>query len=127
MTNHVHLFLTPADADSAGMIMKRLGQRYGYYSTSTAHISVAGPSGRGVFVPVLPNRRNIYRHVKRYIELNPVRAGIVAYLGEYRWSSYSYNGQGERADLLSHHSVYQGLGRTSEERQAAKENREKGG
>ncbi|MEA1934962.1 MAG: transposase, partial [Thermodesulfobacteriota bacterium] len=34
-------------------------------------------------------------------------------------SSYGYNGQGERADLLSHHSVYQDLGRTSEERQAA--------
>ena len=39
--------------------------------------------------------------------------------GEYRWSSYGYNRQGERADLLSHHSVYRGLGRTSEERQAA--------
>ncbi|MEA1935166.1 MAG: transposase, partial [Thermodesulfobacteriota bacterium] len=31
MTNHVHLFLTPADADSAGMLMKRLGQRYVQY------------------------------------------------------------------------------------------------
>ena len=54
-------------------------------------------------------------------------SSLTPFAGEYRWSSYGYNGQGEKADLLSHHSVYQGLGRTSEERQAAKEKREEGG
>ncbi|WP_290799023.1 hypothetical protein [Halomonas sp.] len=30
-----------------------------------------------------------------YIELNPVRAGMVAHPGEYRWSSYAANAQGQ--------------------------------
>jgi putative transposase len=36
----------------------------------------------------------------RYIELNPVRAGMVAHPGEYRWSSYRANAQGEAAPRL---------------------------
>ncbi|MCK5323532.1 MAG: transposase, partial [Desulfobulbaceae bacterium] len=117
MTNHVHLFLTPADADSAGMLMKRLGQRYVQYVNRTYQRS--GTLWEGRFRSCIAQQEEYLLACQRYIELNPVRAGIVAHPGEYRWSSYGYNGQGERADLLSHHSVYQGLGRTSEERQAA--------
>ncbi|MBT9438503.1 MAG: transposase [Desulfobacterales bacterium] len=117
MTNHVHLFLTPADADSAGMLMKRLGQRYVQYVNRTYQRS--GTLWEGRFRSCIAQQEEYLLACQRYIELNPVRAGIVAHPGEYRWSSYGYNGQGERSDLLSHHSVYQGLGRTSEERQAA--------
>jgi len=54
-----------------------------------------------------------------YIELNPVHARIVDLLGEYRWSSYQVNGQGDSFDLVSPHPVYQSLGWTSSERQDA--------
>jgi len=33
---------------------------------------------------------------QRYIELNPVRAGMVAHPAEYRWPNYRANAQGSR-------------------------------
>ena len=54
--------------------------------------------------------------VYRYIELNPVRAEMVTDPGEYRWSSYHANGQGENGELLSHHPLYVSLGQTREKR-----------
>ncbi len=54
----------------------------------------------------------------RYIEMNPVRAGMVAHPGDYRWSSYGANAQGGVSPLIRSHLVYAGLGLTDEERQA---------
>jgi putative transposase len=55
----------------------------------------------------------------RYIELNPVRANIVVHPGEYRWSSYAANGQGQTDALISPHPLYVQLGHDPLERQAA--------
>lgn len=49
MTNHVHLLLTPDGADSAGSLMKRLGQRYVQYVTSP--INAVEHFGKAVIVP----------------------------------------------------------------------------
>ena len=48
----------------------------------------------------------------RYIELNPVRAGIVAQPEEYRWSSYAANALGEDNCIISPHDEYGNLGQT---------------
>jgi len=55
----------------------------------------------------------------RYIELNPVRAGIVGAPEEYPWSSYRANAQGVADPVVCPHDMYQGLGRDEEARQAA--------
>jgi len=55
----------------------------------------------------------------RYIELNPVRAGMVEHPSEYPWSSYHHNALGQPNGLLTAYIEYQRLGRTDEERQAA--------
>ena len=55
----------------------------------------------------------------RYIELNPVRAGLVTRAEGYPWSSYGANAKGEPVAFLSPHDEYQRLGRTPAERQAA--------
>ena len=47
----------------------------------------------------------------RYIELNPVRAGIVRHAGEYAWSSYRQNASGMPGKLLSPHEFYLRLGK----------------
>ena len=52
----------------------------------------------------------------RYIELNPVRAGMVKHPGEYPWSSYGANAQGEERSLVEAHDVFMGLGNTPHER-----------
>jgi putative transposase len=46
----------------------------------------------------------------RYIELNPVQAGLVATPGEYRWSSYVSNAQAKPSAFLKAHDVYAALG-----------------
>jgi putative transposase len=56
---------------------------------------------------------------QRYIDLNPVRAGMVDDPAHYRWSSYRANGLGQTAPLLRAHPVYLGLGGTDEARQSA--------
>ncbi|SMF30275.1 putative transposase, partial [Alteromonadaceae bacterium Bs31] len=56
--------------------------------------------------------------VYRYIELNPVRAGMVEHASEYPWSSYQGNAVGKTIKMLSPHSVYQQLANTVEQRQS---------
>nr|WP_319394713.1 hypothetical protein [uncultured Desulfobacter sp.] len=51
--------------------------------------------------------------------MNPVRAGIVKHPGEFRWSSYGYNGQGEKSALIKPHLLYHELGGTEEDRRSA--------
>jgi len=108
MTNHVHLLLTPTDTDSAGALMKRLGQRYVQYVNRTYQRS--GTLWEGRFRSCMAQEENYFLACQRYIELNPVRAGIVPHPGEYRWSSYRANAQGEKDSLLVPHPLYQALG-----------------
>jgi putative transposase len=55
----------------------------------------------------------------RYIELNPVRAGLVKRADEYAWSSHRANARGEDSRLVTAHEEYLRLGRTASERQGA--------
>jgi putative transposase len=55
----------------------------------------------------------------RYIELNPVRAGMVEQPGDYRWSSFRRNGLGIPDRLVEEHEIFGSLGQTSGERQQA--------
>ena len=56
---------------------------------------------------------------QRYIELNPVRAGMVNHPAEYRWSSYRANAQNETNAVVQPHALYLALGGTPAVRQAA--------
>ena len=117
MTNHVHLLLTPEKAESAGNLLKRLGQRYVQYVNRTYKRS--GTLWEGRFRSCIIQQQEYLFFCQRYIEMNPVRAGIVDYPGEYRWSSYQANGQGNGFDFIRPHYLYQDLGRTDAKRQMA--------
>ena len=56
---------------------------------------------------------------QRYIDLNPVRADMVATPADYRWSSYRCNGLGRGSRLWTPHEVYLGLAKQDEERLVA--------
>jgi putative transposase len=117
MTNHVHLLLTPKESDSAGRLMKSLGQRYVQYINRTYKRS--GTLWEGRFRSCIIQQQEYLFFCQRYIEMNPVRAGMVKHPGEYRWSSYQINGQGEKSALINHHLLYRDLGRTGVERERA--------
>jgi len=53
----------------------------------------------------------------RYIELNPVRAGMVDHPSEYPWSSYHCNALGLESALITPRQEYESMGNTAEERQ----------
>jgi putative transposase len=117
MTNHVHLLLTSSSAGGAGAMMKGLGQRYVQYVNRTYRRS--GTLWEGRFRSSLTQEEPYVLGCYRYIELNPVRAGMVEHPGEYRWSSYRANAQGEPSSVVSAHESYRALGPDDQERQAA--------
>ena len=117
MTNHVHLLISATDETGPGAMMKALGQRYVQYVNRTYRRS--GTLWEGRFRSCLAQDDAYLLACQRYIELNPVRAGIVSHPADYRWSSYRVNAQGEAGDLLTPHPLYEALGARREERQAA--------
>jgi putative transposase len=108
MTNHVHLLLTPEKQDSAGNLMKRLGQRYVQYINRSYRRS--GTLWEGRFRSCIVQQEEYLFSCQRYIEMNPVRAGIIQHPDEYQWSSYQANGLGKGFGFIHHHSLYQDLG-----------------
>lgn len=114
MTNHVHLLLTPCEAESAGLMMKGLGQRYVQYINRTYRRS--GTLWEGRFRSCLVQDDGYLLSCYRYIEMNPVRAGMVAHPAEYRWSSYRANAQTEQQRLCTPHPFYDALGDSVEAR-----------
>lgn len=114
MTNHVHLLLTPKKKESAGNLMKSLGQRYVQYINRTYERS--GTLWEGRFRSSVIQQDAYLLTCQRYIEMNPVRAGMVDHPGAYKWSSYLTNGQGHPSALISHHSIYDALGVDDTER-----------
>ncbi len=117
MPNHVHLLLTPSTARGAGELMKRLGQRYVQYVNRTYGRS--GTLWEGRFRSCLMREEPYVLGCYRYIELNPVRAGMVEHPGQYRWSSHRANARGEASAGLRAHDCYRALGGDEEGRQAA--------
>ena len=117
MTNHFHLLATPAARQSLALLMKHLGQRYVQYVNRT--YDRTGSLWEGRFRSCLVQSDVYALHCYRYIELNPVRAAMVAHPAEYRWSSYRVNAQGESSTVLSPHPVYLALGCRGQARRAA--------
>jgi putative transposase len=101
MTNHVHLLLTPGDANGVGLLMKKLGQRYVQYINHSYRRSRTLWEGR--FRSCLTQEESYFLECYRYIELNPVRASMVSHPGEYPWSSYTANAHGVANKAISPH------------------------
>ena len=117
MTNHVHLLLTGERASAASELMKALGQRYVRYFNR--EYGRSGTLWDGRFRSCITDTESYFLTCQRYIELNPVRAGLVAHPARYRWSSYRANAQGEADALVQPHEVYRALGADPASRQAA--------
>lgn len=114
MTNHVHLLCTPHQADGISRMMQALGRRYVRYFNQ--EYKRTGTLWEGRFKSCLVQSETYLLEVYRYIELNPVRAGIVVSPGDYIWSSYPINASEKTCDLCTPHPVYLSLGKDSKAR-----------
>lgn len=108
MTNHVHLLLTGYKAESTALLMKHLSQRYTQYINRKYNRS--GTLWEGRYKSCLVWEVNYLLACYRYIEMNPVRAGMVDHPAEHRWTSYRSNAQGEASSLITPHAHYLQLG-----------------
>lgn len=89
MTNHVHILLTPWSDGSASRLIQRLGGSYAARINSLYRRT--GSLWEGRFRSSLVDSESYVLACYRYIELNPVRAGMVEHPSEYRWSSYRHH------------------------------------
>jgi len=117
MTNHVHLLVTPETELSLPKTLQSIGRRYVQYFNSTYQRT--GTLWEGRYKSTLIDSERYLLTCMRYIEMNPVRAEMVAHPSDYPWSSYRANAQGNSNVLIASHALYRSLGRTDKERQSA--------
>ncbi len=110
MTNHVHLLVTPETSDAISLLFQSVGRHYVPYINKT--YGRRGSLWEGRYKACLIDADSYLLACMRYIELNPVRAGMVKHPAQYRWSSYACNALGADNALITPHSLYQDLGLT---------------
>ena len=112
MTNHVHILATPERQDSPGSLMKRVGQIYSQYFNRKYQRCGAlwGSRPKMCFVHDASYLMTLYR----YIELNPVRGGLVRDPGAWPWSSFAANAL-EATSWIAPHRCYLELGASARE------------
>lgn len=117
MSNHVHLLVTPDDEAACARFMKLVNQRH------TQHVNRVhartGTLWEGRYRSNVVFSARYVLACYRYIELNPVRAGIARHPGDYPWSSYRANADGLEDPIIREHGTYAALGRSVAVRRAA--------
>ena len=116
MTNHIHFLCTPERASSISDTMKVVGSRYAQYINR--RYQRTGTLWEGRHRASLVQSDRYFLTCSCYIELNPVRAGMVEHPEKYLWSSYTANARGDRCWLTPHHD-YLILGQDINERKFA--------
>lgn len=114
MTNHVHLLVSPGHAHALPQMMQMLGRKYvGWFNFQYQR---TGTLWEGRYKATLVESEVYLFTCLRYIELNPVRACLVAAPADYRWSSHRANACGEGDSVVTPHPLYLGLGAHADER-----------
>lgn len=117
MTNHVHLLLTPLREHSVSRLMQSMGRRYvAYFNFAYAR---SGTLFEGRFRSSVVQEDHYFLTCLRYIELNPVLAGMVRDPGDYRWSSYRAHGFGASIEFWTPNPLYLSLANHAAARQQA--------
>jgi putative transposase len=117
MDNHVHLLFTSLRAHGAARLVAALVARYAHHLASAyGHVDTVWEEPYDA-TPVYTRAQLL--SCMRYIEENPVRAGLAPSPGGWPWSSYRCNALGEDDALVTPHPHYYSLGRSPEARRAA--------
>ena len=107
MSNHVHLLLTPTETGAPSRLMQSLGRRYVQYANRFYRRT--GSLWEGRYKSSVVQAESYLLACMRYIELNPVRAGMATDPAQYRWSSYRASGLGQADPRLTAHPLYLAL------------------
>jgi putative transposase len=117
MTNHIHLLVTPRDAGTIPRFIMAVGRRDVQHINHT--YGRTGTLWDSRYRSSLVQEDTDLLLCQRYIELNPIRAGMANDPATYRWSSYRANALGQADALLSPHPLYLALGQDKAGREEA--------
>jgi putative transposase len=117
MTNHVHLLLSPGTQDSCTALMRDIGRRYVPYFNRRHERT--GTLWEGRFRSCIVESARYVLACYRYIELNPVRAGLVGHPADYLWSSHAVNSGTRHDPSIASHVEFEALGADTHARHAA--------
>jgi putative transposase len=117
MGNHVHLLMTPGCEDGISRVMSLVGNRYVQYVNK--HYGRTGTLWEGRHRACVIDTERYLLNCYRYIDLNPVRAGLVSHPYSYYWCSYACNAHGVVSEIVTPHPEYLALGVSVEKRCAA--------
>ncbi len=115
MDNHVHLLVTPQTEGSLARAMQTLGRRY--VARFNRRHDRTGTLWEGRFRTMLAEDRPYFEMLLRYVELQPVRAGLCQVAADYLWSSAAHHLGLRRDALISEHPCFWALGNTPFERE----------
>lgn len=118
MDNHLHLLVEPVNEGNLSKAMEYLSKAYAkYFNKTYDHV---GHVFQARFKSFLIQTERYFFTCLRYIDLNPVKAGMVTDPKNYKWGGYKTLGLGQISGVdLTQHELYQNLGTTPEERQIA--------
>lgn len=117
MSNHFHLLATPETAEGIPMLMQAVGRRYVRHFNMK--LGRTGTLWEGRYKSTLIQAERYLLTCMAYLDLNPVRAGMVIEPAAYPWSSHAHH-IGRAVDrLLTPHPLYWELGNTPFSREAA--------
>jgi len=98
MINHVHFIAEPEDETGLSRLLNTLHMRYAQYQNAKRNRS--GHLWQGRFVSY-PMDRDWLLQAAAYVELDPVKAGMVKRAWDYRWSSVHAHLSGvDRQDII---------------------------
>ena len=117
MPNHVHLLVSPQRAGGVALLMQDVGRRY--VRIFNDRHSRTGTLWEGRYKAAMIDSEQYLLVCQRYIELNPVRAGLVTGPADYRWTSYRHYAHGIRNPLVTAHELVQRLALNDDERRDA--------
>jgi len=116
MTNHFHLLLSPDPGQSISRILQSLSVAHTWHYHQRQ--ATVGHVWQGRFKSPVIEEDDHALVVLRYIEANPLRAGMVSNLASYPWSSYRVHGMGGSDPLLTPLPIWESLGKQEARRQA---------
>ena len=107
MPNHVHLLLTAQEDTGVSKLIQSAARRYvGYYN---AKYGRTGTLWEGRFHSSIVTTDYYLLACHRYIDMNPVRSGLVGTPEDFRWSSHRHHSYGIRDELVTGHSTIEEL------------------
>jgi putative transposase len=117
MRNHVHLLATGVAPFAISRMMQDIGRAY--VKRINSRYERTGTLYEGRFKSSLVESHSYFLACMRYVEMNPVRAGLASHPSTFPWSSFGQNASGEPSGLITPHAEYLGLGRDAPARRRA--------